>query len=540
MKDWRLYNEFENGKQTGGGLIEQLRLLMLIAWIILFIACINFMNLATARSEKRAKEVGVRKVMGSDKKSLIVQFMGEAFMMSAIATAIAVFIMSIALPAFNILMQKNLALNLINPSHIFFLLGILLVCGLTAGSYPSLYLSSFNPVIVLKGGKVKTGRATFVRKGLVVVQFTISVVFIISTIIVYKQIQHIKNRDLGFNKNNLVEINPKLDISKIFPLIKNDLLHTGLIENATLADHSTLNGGDMDNRFLWQGKSPNSQLAIAHRHVTSEFISTFRMHIIEGKDFSNNSPSENSNVIVNESMAKLMGTGSAVGKIIQSPRGNPDGMFTNMTVIGVVKDFVYGNVSDRKPEPLIVFCKPPQYENFIYARIKSQIKTKQAILKITEVMKRHNPIYPIEYKFVDDQFNQMFQNEMLTSEISSVFAILAIIISCLGLFGLAAYTAEQRIKEIGIRKVLGATISSITTLLTIEFLKLVGISCLVAFPASWWIMNDWLLNYEYRTEIGLWIFLAAGIVTLLIALFTVSFQAIKAALMNPVQSLKSE
>ena len=265
------------------------------------------MNLATARSEKRAKEVGVRKVLGSGKKSLIAQFMSEAFMMSAIATIIAVLIMSISLPAFNTLMQKNLALNLINPSHIIFLFIILFVCGLIAGSYPSLYLSSFNPVAVLKGGKMKTGRASFIRKGLVVTQFAVSVVFIISTIVVYMQIQHVKNRNLGFNKNNLIEISPQHDISKTFSLIKNDLLHTGLIENVALADHSTLYGGDTDDGFKWQGKSPDNQVAIAHRNVTPEYISTSGMQMIEGRDFSNNTASENSNVIINESMAETDG-----------------------------------------------------------------------------------------------------------------------------------------------------------------------------------------------------------------------------------------
>ncbi len=256
MKDWRLHDEFANGRQTGGGRIQQVRLLSLVAWIILLIACINFMNLATARSEKRAKEVGVRKVLGSGKKSLIAQFMGEAFLMSAMATVIAVLIMNLSLPAFNTLMQKNLLLNLVHPAHIIFLFSIFLVCGLIAGSYPSLYLSSFNPVSVLKGGKIKTGRATFIRKGLVVVQFAVSVVFIISTLVVYMQIQHIKNRNLGFNKNNLVEISPEHDISKIFPLIKSDLLHTGVVESVALADHPTLYGGDTDGRFKWAGKLP--------------------------------------------------------------------------------------------------------------------------------------------------------------------------------------------------------------------------------------------------------------------------------------------
>jgi putative ABC transport system permease protein len=539
MKDWRLYSEFANGKPTGGGRITQVRILSAIAWIILLIACINFMNLATASSQKRAREVGVRKVLGAGKKKLVAQFMSEAFFMSLIATAVAILIMALSLHGFNMLMQKQLELNIAKPFHIISLLIIAVVCGLIAGSYPSLYLSSFNPVSVLKGLKIKTGSASFIRKGLVIVQFVVSVVFIISTMIVYMQIQHVKNRNLGFNKNNLVEINPEHDISKIFPLIKNDLLRTGLIHDAALADHSTLYGGDTDNGFTWQGKSPDNEVSIAHRNVSPEFIATLGMQIIDGRDFSNNSSSENSNVIINKSMEKMMGTESAVGKIIQSPRGNPDRVFTNMTVIGVVTDYVYGNIYG-KADPLIIFCKPPEYQNFIYVRTKAQSNVEQAVSKIGAVMKKDNATYPLEYKFVDDQFNQMFQNEILISKVSGIFAALAIIISCLGLFGLAACTAEQRTKEIGIRKVLGASVTGITTLLSKDFLQLVIISCLVAFPVAWWLMHDWLQNYEYRITISWWIFLAAGIAAVLIALITISFQSIKAAIANPVKSLRTE
>ncbi len=539
MKDWRLYKEFANGKPTGGGGIKQVRMLSAIAWIILLIACINFMNLATANSQKRAREVGVRKVLGAGKEKLVIQFMGEAFFMSLIATLFAIIIIALSLPAFNMLMQKHLALNIANPFHLISLLIIAAVCGLIAGSYPSLYLSSFHPVSVLKGLKIKTGSASFIRKGLVIVQFVVSVVFIISTMIVYMQIQHTKNRNLGFNKNNLIEINPEHDISKIFPLIKNDLLGTRVIQDAALADHETLYGGDTDNRFKWQEKSSDNQIDIAHRNVSPEFIAASGMQIIDGRDFNENASSENSNVIINESMAKMMGKESAVGKIIQSPRGNPDGVFTNMTVIGVVKDYLYGNMYG-KASPLIIFCKPPEYQIFLYVRIKANSNVEQALAKIKKVMKKDNAAYPLEYKFVDDQFNKMFQNETLISKVSGIFAALAIIISSLGLFGLAAYTAEQRTKEIGVRKVLGASVMGITTLLSKDFLQLVIISCLVAFPVAWWMMHAWLQNYEYKIIISWWIFLAAGLTAVVITLITISFQSIKAAIANPVKSLRTE
>ncbi|HTE13247.1 MAG TPA: ABC transporter permease, partial [Chitinophagaceae bacterium] len=524
MSNWRLYSEFENGKPTGSGRIKQVHLLSAIAWIILFIGCINFMNLATANGQQRAKEVGVRKVLGAGKKRLIVQFIGETFLLSAIAAALAIVIISLALPAFNILMQKNLSLGLDNPYHSLALFIIIIICGLVAGSYPSLYLSSFNPAFVLKGLKLKTGSAAFIRKGLVVFQFTVSVVFIICTIIVYMQIAHVKNRQLGFNRNNLIEIDMQHDVTKDFLLIKQDLLRTGTIENAALSDHTTMRGGDTDDRFLWQGKPADNQISIAFRNISPEFVATSGMQISEGRDFGSNAAAESSNIIITESMAKIMGKESAIAKIIQSPRGNEGGHFTNMNVVGIVKDYVYGNMYGA-PGPVIFFCMQSKNANLVYVRVKPNIHITQALAKIEAVMKKDNPAYPLQYKFADDQFNEMFLNEMLISRVSGIFAVLAIVISCLGLFGLATYTAAQRIKEIGIRKVLGASVAGIASLLSKDFIKLVAVSCLVAFPVAWWIMHSWLRNYQYRIKISPWIFIAAGAVALLVALITISFQA---------------
>jgi putative ABC transport system permease protein len=541
MRDWHLYSEFANGKQTGGGQIKQVHLLSLIAWVILFIACINFMNLATARSEKRAKEVGVRKVLGAGKKRLISQFIGEALLMSAMAGVFAIVIMLFALPAFNNLVQKNLSLGLSDPTHLIALLLIILICGLLAGSYPAFYLSSFNPVKVLKGLRIKTGSATAIRKGLVVVQFTVSVVFIISTIIIYLQIQHVKNRNLGFNKDNLVEIDMQHPIAKDFSVIKEDLFHTGMVENAALADHATIYGGNTDDSFSWQGKSPDNKVGIAKRSVSSEFISTSGLHIIKGHDFNTNASSDSSNIIITQSLAKLISKDSPIGQVIQAPDNNNANITRNFNVIGVVNDYTYGDIYGTS-SPVIFFCKPPRPfdDNLIYVRIKVGHNSQQTLASIGEVIKKDNPAYPFQYKFVDDQFNAMFSGEIQMSKLSGIFAVLAIIISCLGLFSLAAYTAERRIKEIGIRKVLGASVPGLAGLLSKEFLQLVGISCLVAFPVAWWMMNYWLQGYQYRVSIHWWIFALAGIVAMLIALGTVSFQAIKAALMNPVKSLRSE
>ena len=549
MDDWRLYDQFDNGKQTGGGRIEYVHLFSIIAWIILFIACINFMNLATARSEKRAREVGVKKVLGAGKKGLVMQFIGEAFFMAILATIAAVVIISLSLPGFNSLVRKNLSLGLDNPVHFFALLVITLICGVVAGSYPSLYLSSFNPIFVLKGIKLKSGSATFIRKGLVVLQFSVSIVLIIGTIIIYQQIQHVKNRNLGFDKNNLIQMNLQGNMLKNFSFIKQDLINTGLVENAALADHETIYGGNNTSGVSWQGKDPNSNILISQRLVSPEYMSVTGMNIIEGRDFKPTDTVEMSNdyqpkdsgqvfnIMITQSLEKLLGEGSAIGKTLRV-HGTKENQYFNLSVTGVVKDYVYGDMYG-KPDPVIFYCMP-QFTSLMYLRTKAKSDPRAVLAKLEGVMKKDNPAYPFEYRFVDDQFNEMFLSEMLISKLSRVFAALAIIISCLGLFGLAAYTAERRIKEIGIRKVLGASVSGIAGLLSKDFMKLIFISAIIAFPIAWWAMHRWLLNYAYRIEISWWIFVAAGFLAMLIALLTVIFQAIKAAVANPVQSLKAE
>ena len=539
MRDWHLRADFQNGKQTGGGRIDQMHMLSVIAWIILFIACINFMNLSTARSEKRAREVGVRKVMGASKKGLIAQFIGEAMFMALLSAAIALVIIVLTLPAFNELVEKQLSLGLNNPTHLLGLLAIILICGLVAGSYPSLYLSSFNPTAVLKGLKLKTGSAGTIRKGLVVVQFTVSVVFILSTIVIYLQLQHVKSRNLGFNKDNLVEVDFQTTIGDKFSYLKQDLLQTGVVENAATANHSTIYGGDSDDSFKWQGKAIDNDVSISFRNVSSEYVATSGMHIADGTDFITNASPNNTDVIINKSLAKIMGKGSAVGKIIQSNRGQAKGVYQNLTVVGVVDDYIFGNMYGEAP-PVLLFCRPPEYGNLIYVRIKQNANAEKAIAAIEKVMKKDNPAYPFQYRFVDDQFNQKFANEALMSKIAGLFATLAIVISCLGLFGLAAYTAERRIREIGIRKVLGASVTGLAALLSKDFMQLVGLSCLISFPVAGWMMHSWLQQYQYRIGIAWWMFLMVGALAMAIALITISFQAIKAALANPVRSLRSE
>jgi putative ABC transport system permease protein len=537
-KDWHLRDEFDNGVQTGGGRITYVHLFSVIAWIILLIACINFMNLATARSEKRAKEVGVRKVLGAAKQNLVSQFIGEALLMAFLSAVLAVIIMSLALPAFNLLVQKNLSLDLTKPLHATALTAITLISGLVAGSYPSLYLSSFNPAFVLKGLKLKTGSAEFIRKGLVVLQFSISIILIISTIVIYQQIQHVKSRSLGFNKKDLLQVDMNSEMTKNYEAVHQDLLGTGLIENVAVSNYNTLYGGNNTGGLVWEGKKSNNEVLISTRYVSPGYMKTSGIKILEGRDLveTDSVQSKRLNVLITQSLEKLMGTNIAVGKTLHWD-GDTSGTVVN--IVGVVNVYVYGDLYG-KPDPVMFFCVNMPDASNMYLRLKPNAYVETAIKQIGTVLKKDNPSYPFTYHFVDDQFNQMFQNEQLISKLSRVFAMLAIIISCLGLFGLAAYTAERRIKEIGIRKVLGASVTSITTLLSKDFLQLVFISCLVAFPLAWWMMYSWLQNYKYRIEISWWIFIIAGFIAILIALITVSFQAIKAAVANPVKSLRSE
>ncbi|HEY4196058.1 MAG TPA: ABC transporter permease [Mucilaginibacter sp.] len=531
MNDWNLHSNFVDGKEEGGK-IKYVRLFSTIAWIILLIACINFMNLSTARSEQRAKEVGVRKVMGAGKGKLIIQFIGESLMMSFIAVLVAAGLIQLALPAFNALVEKQLSIDLFNPLHLSFMVAIGFVTGLIAGSYPAFYLSSFNPVYVLKDIKIKAGAGVnFIRKGLVVSQFVISIVLIISTIIIYQQVNHIKTRDLGYNKDNLLTINLQGDIKGHFNVVKNDLMATGIVENAALNEFLATQVYASSNDFNWEGKDPNNKVTINNNHVSPEFIKTMGIKLIAGRDFYSDSKVDSTNIIINQSLAKKMGKEGKIGSIITINQ-------YQLKVVGIINDLVYNNMYGES-EPLVLFSFPNMANN-LTIHIKQGTDLSKAIEKIGNVLKKDNPGYPFEYKFLDEEFNSLFKSETLIGKLSSVFSVLAIFISCLGLFGLAAYTAGRRVKEIGIRKVLGASVSGLVSLLSMDFLRLVMLSCLIAFPIAWWAMSKWLQDYQYRIEIHWWVFAISGILALLIALATVSFQAIKAALINPVKSLRSE
>ena len=532
INDWRLRNNFEEGKQTGGR-IEFVRLFMIIAIIIIVIACINFMNLSTARSEQRAREVGVRKAMGAGRGMLIRQFFSESVLMAFSAMLIAALIVWLVLPLFNTLVEKKLSFALSNPVIWAGLPLMAFICGVLAGSYPSLYLSSFNPVTVFKGLRVgKNSAIVYVRKGLVVTQFVISIVLIISTIIIYRQIEHVKNRQLGYNKENVIMTSLNGDMSKHIPTLYNELLATGVVENAAASNSRVLNIGSSSGDFNWKGKMPNSELLVTMEWVSPQYIPTMGMKLKAGRNFYDDITSDSSNIIINETFAKIIGKENPVGDIITRDEGR------QLTIVGIVKDFVFNDMY-RKPDPLILFCDTSNI-NQLLVKLKASQDVTKALAKVETVIKSSEPAYPFEYRFMDAEFDNLFKSEAVVGKLSRIFAFLAILISCLGLFGLAAYTAERRTKEIGIRKVLGATISNVIALLSKDFLRLVAIASLIAFPLAWWMMHKFLQGYAYRITIQWWVFAVAGLLAAFIALFTVSFQAVKAAVANPVKSLRTE
>ena len=538
MKDWHLYSNFTNGKPDGGQ-IRFVKLFSLIASIILLIACINFMNLATARAGQRAREVGVRKTLGALRQSLVSRFIAEALQLSFLSVTLAVLLVYLTLPAFNHLVNKQLTFDPFQPVHLAGLFGIGLLCGLLAGSYPAFYLSAFNPVTVLKGlrGNPK-GSAGFIRKALVTIQFVASVILIICTIIIYQQIQHIKSRDLGLDKQNLAYLDIQGDMGKRYETIHDQLMTTGVLDNVALSFSPPLNlwSGTDNSHFRWEGDDISTKQFINSESISPGYIATMGMKIKEGRDFYPNAVVDTQSILINESLARIMGKAGKVGSRIISDVGTHP-----FTIVGIIRNFVYMDMY-AAPAPAVFYCNPNDYP-YCYSldlRLKPGVNIPAAVDKISAVIKAENPGYPVEVKFVDNEFQHRFDSETRIGKLAGVFAALAIFISCLGLFGLAAYTAEQRTKELGIRKVLGASVYGLAGLLSREFLQLVLLSCLIAFPLSWWAMTNWLAPYPYRTPIHWWVFAAAGFGALLIALSTVIAQSLKAALANPVKTLRTE
>ena len=533
MERWRLYNSFDRDGNEQEGRMSYVRLFSIIAWVVLIIACINFMNLATARSEKRAKEVGMRKVIGATRPSLIFPFLGESVILAATSALFAVAFVYFSVDLFNGMVEKKLAMDLFKPAHLIFLGGIILVCGLLSGLYPAFYLSSFNPISTLKGAKQKAGTVGLIRRGLVVIQYSASITLIICTVIVFQQVQHTKGRELGFERSQVLTTALQGKMAEHIETIKEQLIATGGIESAGLSEVRILNIGSSTWHMDWEGKDPDKQVTIGQLRADADLIPTLGMEVVDGRNFRPQLLGDSSSIVINEAFAKLIHPdGKVAGQTVYWDK-------TPYTIAGVVKDFVYNNVYTM-PNPM--FFRPFEVQPYgqLNIKIKAGTDLTKVLPQIEGVIKTHNPGYPFEYQFLDDLFDNKFKSEMLIQKLAGVFAVLSIIISCLGLFGLAAFTAERRTKEMGIRKVLGASISSLVGLLNREFVVLVLVSCAMAFPIAWWIMSDWLGSYQYHTALHWWVFALAGGGALLIALLTVSSQAVKAALTNPTKSLRDE
>ena len=536
MTDWHLRSSWENGRQTGG-LVEYVWLFGFIGVFVLLLACINFMNLSTARSEKRAKEVGIRKSVGSLRGQLIGQFFSESMVVVLCAFVLSLLLVQLVLPWFNGVADKQMTLLWNNPLFWLIGLGFTLFTGLIAGSYPALYLSSFQPIAVLKGTRFRAGRfASLPRKVLVVLQFTVSLALIIGTIIVYNQIQFSKERPIGYQRNGLMMIEMRSpDFYGKFNLLRAELQQTGaVVEVAESSSPLTQIYSNSDD-FSWPSKAPSLDAAFGTIWITHDFGKTVGWQIKEGRDFSRAFSTDSSAVILNEAAVRFMGVKNPVGTILTRGKG---AKADELTVIGVAKDLVME--SPYQPiKPTLYFLDYTNV-NWIILKLNADKSAGESIAAVGAVFKKQIPSAPFEYRFADAEFGKKFLAEERIGQLATFFAGLAIFISCLGLFGLTSFTAEQRTKEIGIRKVLGASVGSLWRLLSKDFVVLVIIALLIATPLAYYGMSQWLQKYPYRTELSWWIFVAAGAGALGITLMTVSFQAIKAALMNPVKSLRSE
>ena len=531
MDKWRLFSDFKDGKAAGGR-IQFVWLFSIIGVFVLLLACINFMNLSTARSEKRAKEVGIRKTVGSVRRQLISQFLSESALVALVSFIFSIVFVALLLPLFNRLADKRIELPWSNPSFWLIALSFTLITGLIAGSYPALYLSRFEPITVLKG-TFRVGRfASLPRKVLVVVQFTFSIALIIGTIIVFNQIQYAKDRPVNYRTEGLITVQMSTpEVYTHYKAIRTDLLATGVIDNVAHSSSPTTNIWSNSIGFNWQGKDPNSLPSFGIVAVTEDFGKTIGWQIKEGRDFSNEFATDSLAMILNESAVKQIGMKTGiVGQTISWDDHN-------YHVIGVIKDMIME--SPYKPVKPTVFLFR-DWANVITVAIKPGAQVTNALGKTEAVFKKYNPGAPFDYTFNDDDYAKKFADEQRVGKLAAFFTILAIFISCLGLFGLASFVAEQRKKEIGVRKVLGASVFNLWRMLSKEFALLVIISCFIAIPLAWYYLHQWLLHYDYRTPISLWIFILSGVGALVITLLTVSYQAIRAALANPVKSLRTE
>ncbi|MBU7576981.1 MAG: ABC transporter permease [Flavihumibacter sp.] len=531
IERWRLYSSFTEGVEEGG-MIEYIRIFTIVGAIILLIACINFMNLSTAKSEQRAKEVGIRKVIGAMRHNLMGQFLGESILIAFLAGVLSLLLVQMTLPAFNNFTGKLVAIDYTNPLAWALWAGFILLTGLIAGSYPAFFLSGFQPTKVLKGTFKKTQSAINPRKVLVVLQFTFAIILIISTLVIKKQINYAQNRNNGYNKDQLLYYFLTGTAEKNYDLIKNELLSSGVATSVTKTSAPLTEGWSNTWGIGWKGKQPDDRTLFDRFCADQQFVKTAGLELVKGRDFDLAAhPSDSAAVLLNESAVNAMGFSDPIGQVIQD-----NGQ--DWTVIGVIKDFILHSPF-AKTQPMVIEGAHGWF-NVIHFRLNPTNSVSTNLKNAETIFKKFNPSYPFDYTFVDQAYASKFEEEKKMGSLAALFAGLTIFISCMGLFGLATYMAATRFKEIGIRKVLGASVASITSLLSKDFLKLVLIAFIVASPIAWILMNQWLKGYAYKTSIDVWVFVATGFLSLTIALLTTSIQAIKAAVSNPVKSLKSE
>ncbi|HVV06898.1 MAG TPA: ABC transporter permease [Puia sp.] len=535
MNKWHLYSDFREGV-VAGGRIQYVWLFGIIGIFVLTLACINFMNLSTARSEKRAREVGIRKAIGSMRGQLIAQFYSESVLIALFAFMTSLILMQLSLPFFNEVAGKKMSVMWSSPLFWLACIGFTLITGIIAGSYPALYLSSFRPVKVLKGVFRAGQSATLPRKVLVVVQFAVSIILIIGTVVVFNQVEFAKGRPVGYTREGLVTVQIQTDeMRNNYDAFKNDLLSSGVVAGVAQSENLVTNIYVTNGGLTWKGKDPNLQEEFSSMCISAEFGRTVGWQIKEGRDFSANIANDSSAFVINEAAVQYLGFKDPVGETITWLGNGP------MKIIGVVKDMV--NQSPYDPVRQMFFFLPRwkgHHNDVVNIRMAPNTNAHQAIDRIGAIYKKYDPSTPFEYNFIDDAYAQKFVNEERVGKLAGCFAFLAVLISCLGLFGMASFMAEQRVKEIGIRKVLGASILNLWRLLSREFVALVAISFVLAAPLAYYFMHHWLHNYEYRTNIQWWVFAATGMGALLITLLTVSLRSIRAASANPIKSLRTE
>ncbi|MEM6641669.1 MAG: ABC transporter permease [Bacteroidota bacterium] len=529
MKKWRLYSNWDAQGNEIGGRSDYVQLFTFIAVVILVIACINFMNLATARSEKRAKEVGIRKSLGSSKKRLIAQFISESIFTTTIAFVAALILTQALLPAYNDLVEKQLSINYSDPLFWIYSVCGIIILGIVSGSYPAFYLSSFNPIKTLKG-TLKMGKGgTLPRKILVVLQFSFSIILIISTIIIFRQIELVKDRDLGYDQENLLSMDYTHDISENYDVIKQELLASGVVESMTRSN-SKITQINSNNFLGWPGKPENQKVIFTTITSDYDYAETMGIEMLLGRDFSADFASDSNAIIVNKAALELMNLEDPIGTNL-SLWGEP------RKLVGVMDNVLMGSIYEPV-KPLFMVLQ--NWGGYVTIRLKKEQDLTEALGILEKIFNKYNPAYPFDYKFMDTDFQQKFNTIYLTQKLATLFSALAIMITGLGLFGLAAFTAEQRTKEIGIRKVLGATVANLVKLMSSDFAKLVIISFVLAAPAGWYLMDKYLDRYTIRISIEWWIFPVVGLLVLGFATLIVSAQAQRAAKANPVNSLRSE